>query len=418
VKLTSAPVTMTGFKPIMSSTTMENSQIKLHFSEKGTLIKVNMDNSEIHLSQEFAFYEGAVGNNSRFIDRASGAYIFRPLNQTPEPLGEPLKSSIIRGPLVQEVHQKFNDWTSQVIRLYKDEKIVEFEWMIGPLPKKAKGTPGLEVITRYSSDIQSGDRFSTDSNGRFMIDRTRNFRPTWKLNLTEPVSSNYYPVTSRLSLMEESNEVTPSNRRQMWVLTDRAQGGTSLRSGQLELMLHRRLFNDDAFGVGEALNETAFGVGLVARGKHRVLLCDETLETCQHESRLEAEKMLMKPILMFGPDCHHSIFKTSLKPKFSPLPDNVKLLTLERWTNNSVLIRLENMSLQKTSVVSIVKILESIGKFSGIVETSLDGNVNIENMKRLHWPTMRNNGKKSSTVDPAEITLNPKEIRSFVISLQ
>ena len=80
----------------------------------------------------------------RFIDRASGAYIFRPLNQTPEPLGEPLKSSIIRGPLVQEVHQKFNDWTSQVIRLYKDEKIVEFEWMIGPLPKKAKGTPGLE----------------------------------------------------------------------------------------------------------------------------------------------------------------------------------------------------------------------------------------------------------------------------------
>ena len=50
-------------------------------------------------------------------------------------------------------------------------------------------------------------------------------------------------------------------------------------------MLHRRLFNDDAFGVGEALNETAFGVGLVARGKHRVLLCDETLETCQHVSR-------------------------------------------------------------------------------------------------------------------------------------
>ena len=33
--------------------------------------------------------------------------------------------------------------------------------------------------------------------------------------------------------------------------------------------LHRRLLHDDAFGVGEALNETAFGVGLVARGKHR-----------------------------------------------------------------------------------------------------------------------------------------------------
>ncbi len=31
----------------------------------------------------------------------------------------------------------------------------------------------------------------------------------------------------------------------------------------------RRLLFDDAFGVGEALNETAFGEGLVARGKHR-----------------------------------------------------------------------------------------------------------------------------------------------------
>ena len=67
VRLTSTPVTMTGFKPIMSSITMENSQIKLLFSDKGTLIKVNMDNSEIHLSQEFAFYEGAVGNNSRLV---------------------------------------------------------------------------------------------------------------------------------------------------------------------------------------------------------------------------------------------------------------------------------------------------------------------------------------------------------------
>lgn len=39
----------------------------------------------------------------------------------------------------------------------------------------------------------------------------------------------------------------------------------------MELMVHRRLLHDDAFGVGEALNETQFGKGLVARGKHHVL---------------------------------------------------------------------------------------------------------------------------------------------------
>ena len=39
----------------------------------------------------------------------------------------------------------------------------------------------------------------------------------------------------------------------------------------MELMLHRRLLVDDHWGVGEALNEMAFGEGLVARGKHYLL---------------------------------------------------------------------------------------------------------------------------------------------------
>ena len=53
---------------------------------------------------------------------------------------------------------------------------------------------------------------------------------------------------------------------------DRAQGGASLNDGQLELMVHRRVLYDDGFGVQEALNETAFGVGLAVRGTHFLLL--------------------------------------------------------------------------------------------------------------------------------------------------
>lgn len=40
----------------------------------------------------------------------------------------------------------------------------------------------------------------------------------------------------------------------------------------MELMVHRRLLHDDSFGVGEPLNETAFGKGLVVRGKHYLVL--------------------------------------------------------------------------------------------------------------------------------------------------
>jgi hypothetical protein len=37
---------------------------------------------------------------------------------------------------------------------------------------------------------------------------------------------------------------------------DRAQGGSSLKDGQIEIMLNRRLYKDDSRGVNEALNET------------------------------------------------------------------------------------------------------------------------------------------------------------------
>ena len=77
--------------------------------------------------------------------------------------------------------------------------------------------------------------------------------------------------------MEEGNSVR-EDKRQAWLMVDRAEGGSSLKSGQMELMLHRRLFNDDAFGVGEPLNETAFGRGLVVRGVHKLLLCTEDCE--------------------------------------------------------------------------------------------------------------------------------------------
>jgi hypothetical protein len=35
---------------------------------------------------------------------------------------------------VQEVHQKFSDWATQVIRLYKGQADVEIEWTVGPVP--------------------------------------------------------------------------------------------------------------------------------------------------------------------------------------------------------------------------------------------------------------------------------------------
>ena len=42
----------------------------------------------------------------------------------------------LQGQLVQEVRQVFANWSSQVYRIYNDERYVEVEWTVGPIPIK------------------------------------------------------------------------------------------------------------------------------------------------------------------------------------------------------------------------------------------------------------------------------------------
>lgn len=55
------------------------------------------------------------------------------------------------------------------------------------------------------------------------------------------------------------------------------------------------MLHDDAFGVGEALNELAFGKGLIARGKHFLVFGEKSTEHPTVESR---ERLLQNQILL------------------------------------------------------------------------------------------------------------------------
>ena len=88
---------------------------------------------------------------------------------------------------------------------------------------------GKEIITKYASNIDNKGVFYTDSNGRDMLERKINYRPTWKVKLEEPISGNYYPVTAKISIKDEKSRLS--------ALTDRAQGGSSLKDGEIELMV-------------------------------------------------------------------------------------------------------------------------------------------------------------------------------------
>ena len=128
--------------------------------------------------------------------------------------------------------------------------------------------------------VSAGEEFQTDSNGRAMQPRRRNARPTFTPNITEPVATNFYPITSLATLSgtlpataassapSSSDAASSANTQSaaqsgrpgvdagadgeaeansegrevtMALVTDRAQAAASLESGSLHLLLHRRL---------------------------------------------------------------------------------------------------------------------------------------------------------------------------------
>jgi hypothetical protein len=46
-----------------------------------------------------------------------------------------------------------------------------------------------------------------------------------------------------------------ATKAQTFVLTDRSQGGSSYKNGEIEIMIHRRLLLDDDKGLYEVLSE-------------------------------------------------------------------------------------------------------------------------------------------------------------------
>ena len=76
--------------------------------------------------------------------------------------------------------------------------MIEHEFIIGELPN-----PGMEIIFRIETDIDSGSSFYTDTNGRGELKRTLNHRETWKLNQTEQIAGNYYPINSQIRIQNE-----------------------------------------------------------------------------------------------------------------------------------------------------------------------------------------------------------------------
>ncbi|XP_063218201.1 lysosomal alpha-mannosidase-like [Bacillus rossius redtenbacheri] len=394
----------------VNSSFIGNTLLTLHVeSDTGLLAKMVVNGSEVVVEQNLYYYDAYVGLNGGSGTRTNGAYVFKPKTNTPTPFADKATFSIYKGELVEEIQQQFNDWASQVIRVYKGEEHAEFEWLVGPIQMSGSGT---QPISRFSSALRSTGEFHTDSNGRELLRRRRGYRASWNVNITQPVAGSYYPVTSRIAIKDEKAGL------EMAVLTDRAQGGSSLQDGQIELMLHRRLGKDDGLGVAESLNDTQ-----PARGRHYLVLGQASLGAGQ---RLLALRKQLQPWLFLSStadwpaDCKHQY--AGLR---SALPDSVHLLTLEPWGDDTVLLRLEHIAgtgddgQPYGSVTVDLEAMFAPLAIGWARETTLDGTQWLSDVARLSWNTTDGSDTASARLNPVglAVSLRPTQIRTFVVRL-
>uniref|UniRef100_A0A3Q1FR55 Alpha-mannosidase n=1 Tax=Acanthochromis polyacanthus TaxID=80966 RepID=A0A3Q1FR55_9TELE len=377
-------------------TVIQNKFLKVTFDpDTGLLSSLsNLETQQsIKLAQNFYWYNASAGNNFLSI-QPSGAYIFRPNSSTPFIISSTAKTESIQGSVVQEVRQWFSPWVSQVVRLYADSRALELEWTVGPVP--IDDSLGKEVITRLDTSIQTGEYFYTDSNGREILQRKKDFRPTWQLRQSEPVAGNYYPVNSRAFIKDDVDQLT--------VVTDRSQGGGSIRNGSLEIMLHRRLLYDDVRGVAEPLNETSdiFPEGLVVRG--RLLLSLDRPPHAADAHRPLAQEVVLQPLLTFTDGDLNPNTRLEFSGLQAALPPAVHLLTLSQWDKDSVLLRLEHQFQSWESKVNSRPVTVNLQKlFStldvlGVSELNLSANQWKDEMKRFDWTPQKGTGRSNPSL--------------------
>ena len=329
-----------------------------------------------------------------------GAYIFRTADTDLHTIPPRITSvNVYKTDLLSEVHAEFEadgqPFIKQITRLLKGKACVEIEYVVSPVP--IDDGIGKEIISRFSTNINSGNTFYTDSNGREFIKRTRGdnnlYGRTEKDPVAiEPVAGNYYPVNSAIFIEEVDRSFT--------VLVDRSQGASSLRDGSIELMIQRRLLQDDARGVSEALNETDIGIspnppygdatrlgdGIVIKGVHRLMIGRRGAE----KARSMMDDIFSSPLVFATSDSADRDIQfqhSSISSLQSSLPPNVMLITHLWRGDRTFLIRLAHQYAPNESSEHSIPVeidLRSLFPPSttivSISEMTLSGNQN-----RIHW---------------------------------
>ena len=194
-------------------------------------------------------------------------------------------------------------------------------------------------------------------------------------------------------------------------------------------MIHRRILYDDKLGVGEALNETAYGEGLVVRGKHYLNIEYPNTSALYH--RVHCQQLYLHPIETYSLiNSSYLNYSFSHRQTWSALTDslplNIHLLTFDQLNQKDYLIRLEHYFELNEDIlysfptkINLQSIFNSIGIINNILELTLTADLQLSHVKRLQWiiDNEKENLLEQYSFNDTNIILNPMQIRTFRVTI-
>lgn len=169
-------------------------------------------------------------------------------------------------------------------------------------------------------------------------------------------------------------------------------------------MLHRRILHDDSLGVGEPLNETAYGTGLVVTGKH-YLIFDE-VEASARLHRVNAQELYLQPMATYAlPQTssytdYSNLYHQTWSALSDKLPVNLHLLTFDQLDSKRYLVRVEHFfelnedtEYSKPITFDLQTLFKNVGTINNMTELILTANMPLSQLHRLDWITT--NGESS-----------------------
>ncbi|VBB29288.1 unnamed protein product [Acanthocheilonema viteae] len=213
--------------------TFDNGLISASFDPKtGHLVSVSLKQGKnIPVKMSFVWYEARMKSPSplKGTDNPPGAYLFLP-NGPAKPLEIKQSFIAVQGMIMQKVLLANHGSMifTHVVKIPLLSPSVEFENTF-----HLDNVQNVELAMRLEAGIDNGDEFFTDLNGYQMVKRRR-FKQL-------PLQAHFFPMSSSAFIEDDTLRMT--------LLSAQPSGVANLASGQMDIMLDRRLNQDDGRGL-------------------------------------------------------------------------------------------------------------------------------------------------------------------------